>query len=365
MLASTLFTLLAAGLVSSAPLNRRVTLDPTATAEAQVHDNTATRALTATTIQTNDGKCLSVDPFSGDFRENLTPVVAATCDGSKNQTWDVITSGVHNNVQGQALIVSSLTNACLNFDPRRAAGNQVLLFSCGGRADGGGQVTNSQLFPFNGGAGPLPLLPQNGNNATCLTINANNALDQTSCNAATASGAELFTFGAAASSGSGAGASTSTAADATTTNAVDASATPDCTASTVTVTIAVAGAGGFLDEAATAESQKKDLTATRAATGAQIKTSDGQCLSVNATAGDFRENLIPIEVKACDGSVGQQFDFLTAGVHNDQAGKTLIVSSLTQGCFNFDDRRAAGDQVIMFACGGRADGTGQVTNSQL
>lgn len=29
------------------------------------------------------------------------------------------------------------TQACLNFDPRRAAGNQVNLFSCGGRADGG------------------------------------------------------------------------------------------------------------------------------------------------------------------------------------------------------------------------------------
>lgn len=29
------------------------------------------------------------------------------------------------------------TQACLNFDPRRAAGNTVILFSCGGRADGG------------------------------------------------------------------------------------------------------------------------------------------------------------------------------------------------------------------------------------
>lgn len=39
------------------------------------------------------------------------------------------------------LLASNLTNpqtqACLNFDPRRAAGNQVNLFSCGGRADGG------------------------------------------------------------------------------------------------------------------------------------------------------------------------------------------------------------------------------------
>lgn len=29
------------------------------------------------------------------------------------------------------------TQGCLNFDPRRAAGDQVVLFSCGGRADGG------------------------------------------------------------------------------------------------------------------------------------------------------------------------------------------------------------------------------------
>ncbi|KAJ7611337.1 hypothetical protein FB45DRAFT_1036917 [Roridomyces roridus] len=197
MLRLALFMLLAAGLVSSTPLNRRVTLDPVAIAE-EIRDETATRAFTATPIQANNGNCLSVDPFSGDFRENLTPVAVVPCDGSKNQTWDVITAGVHNNVPGQALIVSSLTNACLNFDPRRAAGNQVLLFSCGGRADGGGQVSDSQLFAFNGGAGPVALVPQNGNNATCLT-GKGNVIDQTSCNAATASGAELFTFGAAAS----------------------------------------------------------------------------------------------------------------------------------------------------------------------
>ena len=35
------------------------------------------------------------------------------------------------------LIVSTLTQACFNFDSRRPAGNQVLLFSCGGRAAGG------------------------------------------------------------------------------------------------------------------------------------------------------------------------------------------------------------------------------------
>jgi hypothetical protein len=129
MLVSTLFTFLAAGAVTAVPLTRRdVSLDAAATAEAQKFDATATRAFTATTItvclgfiswlnlnilQTSDGKCLSVDPFSGDFRENLTPVNVAACDGSKNQTWDVITAGVHNNVKGQALIVSSLVCGCL------------------------------------------------------------------------------------------------------------------------------------------------------------------------------------------------------------------------------------------------------------
>ncbi|KAJ7669251.1 hypothetical protein DFH06DRAFT_1180409 [Mycena polygramma] len=406
MLVSALFTLVAAGLATAAPLDRRdVALDSTATAEAQKFDATATRALTATTITTSDGKCLSVDPFSGDFRENLTPISAVTCDGSKNQTWDVITAGVHNNVEGQALIVSSLTNACLNFDPRRAAGNQVLLFSCGGRADGGGQVTNSQLFAFSGATGPQALTPQNGNNAVCLTVKGN-LVDQVACNgAASASGAELFSFGGKAASGGQTTAAATTAAATqseaasqadsastifiTVTKTLTITATPQSTqiavaesssqapavttsanaatttAASATTPIKVSGAGGVLVPTAVAESQVKDLTATRAATGAQIKTSDGQCLSIDATAGDFRENLIPVAVKACDGSDGQKFDFITKGVHNDQAGQTLVVSSLTQGCLNFDDRRAAGDQVNLFSCGGRADGTGQVTNSQL
>ncbi|KAJ7322847.1 hypothetical protein DFH08DRAFT_917095 [Mycena albidolilacea] len=382
MLVSTLFTLLAAGAATAVPLARRdVSLDAAATAEAQKFDATATRALTATTITTSDGKCLSVNPFSGDFRENLTPVNVVACDGSKNQTWDVITAGVHNNVKGQALIVSSLTNACLNFDPRRAAGNQVLLFSCGGRADGGGQVTDSQLFAFNGATGAQALTPQNGKNAVCLTVKGS-VIDQVACNgAASATGAELFTFGgkaAPAASTKVAATTKATNTKATSAAAATTAAVTECasvsvsvstatstTAAAATTPIKVSGAGGTLDPTAVAEAQKKDLTATRAATGVQIKSSDGQCLSVDATSGDFRENLTPITVQTCDGSDGQKFDFITKGVHNDQDGKTLIVSSLTNACLNFDDRRAAGDQVIMFSCGGRADGSGQVNNSQL
>ncbi|KAJ7500762.1 hypothetical protein B0H11DRAFT_1800083 [Mycena galericulata] len=368
MLAITLLTLLTAGASIAAPINKRdVTLDAAATAEAQVRDNTATRAFSAVPIKTSTGLCLSVDPNSGDFRENLTPVATVECNGSANQTWDVITAGVHNNVPGTALIVSSLTQACLNFDPRRAAGNQVLLFSCGGRADGGGSVTNSQQFIFNGGAGPLPFVPLSGNNATCLTANSQTKLvDQSSCSGfASASGAELFTIGAG-----GAAAAPPASPPAKTTAATKATTTAAATKATVaTTTVAAVAAppttSTTLNAAAVAESQVRDNTATRAASAVAIKTSSGQCLSVNANAGDFRENLIPVDIAACDGSAGQQFDIITAGVHNNVPGTALFVSSLTQGCLNFDPRRAAGDQVILFSCGGRADGGGSVTNSQL
>jgi hypothetical protein len=41
---------------------------------------------------------------------------------------------------------------CLNFDRRRAPGDTVMIFSCGGRAAGEGGTTDDQLFEFNGGA---------------------------------------------------------------------------------------------------------------------------------------------------------------------------------------------------------------------
>ena len=85
----------------------------------------------------SNGQCLFTDILSGDFRANLTPIQVTPCNGNANQKWDVITNGKHVNVAGAAVIVNSQTQACMNFDPRRAAGNQVLLFSCGGRADGG------------------------------------------------------------------------------------------------------------------------------------------------------------------------------------------------------------------------------------
>lgn len=172
-------------------------LNPSAAAEANPRDNTAVRAFTAAQVKTSSGSCLHIDPTAGDFRENLIPIQIKACDGSPNQQFDVITSGVHNNVPGAALIVSTLTNGCLNFDPRRAVGDQTILFSCGGRADGGGAVTNSQLFNFNATqATNVALIPQNGisgTSAVCLTASGS-TLDNESCVLGSASGDELFSF---------------------------------------------------------------------------------------------------------------------------------------------------------------------------
>jgi hypothetical protein len=88
--------------------------------------------------------------------------------------------------------------------------------------------------------------------------------------------------------------------------------------------------GTTLDAAAVAEAMQRDNTATRALSGVPIKAPDGSCLFVDKTSGDFRENLIPIQTAKCDGSAGQQWDVITKGVHNDQPGFALIVSSLVR-----------------------------------
>lgn len=105
--------------------------------------------------------------------------------------------------------------------------------------------------------------------------------------------------------------------------------------------------GVKLDEADIAEAQQRDNTATRAFTRTAIKvcprtgihwqetnevlqTSDEQCLFVDPTSGDFRENLTPVQIKPCDGSAGQKWDIITAGKHNDRPGFALIVSSLVR-----------------------------------
>ncbi|KIW47564.1 uncharacterized protein PV06_00252 [Exophiala oligosperma] len=368
-----------ASLIAGLPVaeKRTVTaLDQGAFEEAQQRDDTATRAFSSVPIKTSTGQCLFVDELSGDFRANLTPIEVGTCDGSDGQLWDVITAGKHDDQPGTMLIVSTLTQACFNFDPRRAAGNQVILFSCGGRADGSGSVTDSQLFPFAGSAGPQSFSPVNSP-GTCLTVSGA-VLDQTACDATDAN--QSFTFGDVISA-STAVASASLTSATTAVEVVSPTSTsgleietitsppttsPTAAASTTSASVvSVSRAGAVLNSSAVAEANPRDVTATRAFSSVAIKSADGQCLFIDPTAGDFRENLIPIVLQPCDGSANQQWDVITAGKHNDQPNSALIVSSLTQGCLNFDPRRAAEDTVITFSCGGRADGGGTVTNSQL
>ena len=82
-----------------------------------------------------------------------------------------------------------------------------------------------------------------------------------------------------------------------------------------TTPVPVSRAGGVLQPSAAAESNPRDNTATRAFSSVSIKDASGQCLFIDPTAGDFRENLIPVQLQACTGSAGEKFDFITAGVH--------------------------------------------------
>ncbi|KAK3313738.1 hypothetical protein B0H66DRAFT_629730 [Apodospora peruviana] len=389
-------------------------LNPEAFAEAQKEDKTATKAFSNVQIKTSDGKCLFVDKLSGDFRANLTPVQVGTCGSTDGQGWDIITSGAHINGQNVMLIVSTLTQACFNFDDRRAAGNQVLLFSCGGRADGGGEVTNSQIFEFDGGAGPLSLKPQNAE-GSCLAVKGN-AIDIASCNG---DASQTFTFGGAGGNKQGTGndnvgdgqdePSGARSSDSKTTSCTKRTRTvtasskngdptpsvnlgaevPKTTAAPPQTTVAagngnnnnngnggilaanptepvpVSGARSVLDPTAAAQSHQKDEGATRAFTGVQIRDPNGQCLFIDPTAGDFRQNLIPVSTVDCTGAANEKFDIITSGKHNNKANSALIVSSLTNGCISFDGRRKAGDTVNIFSCGGRADGEGETDGNQL
>lgn len=316
------------------------------------------------------------------------------------------------------------------------------MFSCGGRADGGklillltlsrliitgGDITNSQLFGFAGGAGPLPFEPKN-EAGTCLAVTENNVLDQAPCEAGNA--AQSFTFGGASAGGQDdASASQPATVVSTTVGSIQAStpeaapptatfpaevaapaASSGCTLTTVitmirpdasvapvvdsavstiasetasapqatspaavgdipsanpTTPVPVSRAGGTLNPTSAAGSHQRDDTATRAFTSVSLQSANGQCLFIDPTAGDFRQNLIPIAVQPCTGSPNEKFDLITQGKHNNAEGATLVVSSLMQGCLSFDARRAAGDTAHIFSCGGRADGEGETTNSQL
>lgn len=137
------------------------------------------RAVSNTKIRAPNGQCLSVDPTAGDFRMNLIPVALTDC--TNPTTWDLITSGKHNDGSGgdATLIVSTATQGCISFDPRRQAGDQVTLFSCGGRADGSGLTNQGQLFSF-AGEKSLALTPVSEGKETCL-IPGNGRLEAGPC----------------------------------------------------------------------------------------------------------------------------------------------------------------------------------------
>ncbi|KAI6784966.1 uncharacterized protein J7T54_008060 [Emericellopsis cladophorae] len=157
-------------------------LNKEAMKEAHPRDDTATRAFSDTSIQSKSGQCLSVDPRSGDFRANFTPVQLKDCNtSSRRQQWDIITSGEHIDEPGFVLLVSTRTQACFTADPRRDPGSQIHLFSCGGRADGSGDVSSSQLFASDGPLDNMRFSPQNGP-GFCLTANED-VVDITRCDA--------------------------------------------------------------------------------------------------------------------------------------------------------------------------------------
>ncbi|ROW12254.1 hypothetical protein VMCG_00160 [Cytospora schulzeri] len=375
-------------------------LDEAAAAKAQQRDDTATRALSNTHIKTSDGKCLFVDRLSGDSRANLTPVKVANCGSTDGQGWDVITAGKHINMADSMLVVSTLTNACFDFDPRGPVGGQVSLYSCGGSPDGSGSVTASQIFPFNGEHGPLALRPNNGP-GKCLSSNGT-VVNIAECDDGDV--AQKFTFEGNGTAATATSTTTepaivrSTTADSVTAKSSTASpisaqsptATPTATKSTTaeptdtesiiatrssgqststSKQILVSGAGNALNPSAVAEAHQRDDTAVRAFSSVSIRTHNGQCLSVDRTAGDYRENLIPVSLIDCDDGVSTSamWDFITKGKHNDGSGgpAALVVNKLTQGCISYDFRRNVGDQVLLFSCGGRADGTGSTNAGQL
>ncbi|KAL2271941.1 hypothetical protein VTJ83DRAFT_1312 [Remersonia thermophila] len=408
-----------AALATATPLRVRAvdSLNEAATAEAHQRDNTATRAFSDVQIKTSDGRCLFVDKLSGDFRANLTPIQVADCGSTDGQGWDIITAGKHIRGENVMLVVSTLTQACLNFDQRRQAGNQVLLFSCGGRADGSGEVSDGQLFAFNGNANTIAFRPQN-QAGSCFTVKGN-ALDVASCSDTDAN--QVFTIGEGTSRGGNDSTTTSTATtDTTTAGLVSSSSastgsiedgklpkpTSTCAPTTRTVTVTVTDipsvappattssdvatttargnqgiptvnptdpvpvsrAGGVLQPSAAAEAHQRDETADRVFENVEIRAPNGKCLFVDPTAGDFRQNLIPISLVTCSGSPNEKWDVISQGKHNEpnpNRRAVLVVSALTQGCISFDGRRNAGDTVVLFSCGGRAAGEGGTDPNQL
>ena len=264
-------------------------------------------------------------------------------------------------------------------------------------------MTDSQLFGFSGGAGPLSLQPQNQKDS-CLVVKGN-AIDIAKCNAGDAG--QTFTFGGAAAGGGGKntnggnnnnnnnnnngggnnnnggsnnnnggnknnggnennGGNSNNAGDSTSTTCTKTTRTVTATPSqnadsssgaaaqptkgagggagsgaggiptaNPTDPVPVSRAGGTLQPTAAAESHQRDETAKRAFSSVSIRAPNGQCLFIDPTAGDFRQNLIPVSLVDCTGSPNEKFDVITEGKHNkprgNQQGAALVVSALVSG----------------------------------
>ncbi len=245
-------------------------------------------------------------------------------------------------------------------------------------------MTNSQLFNFNGGAGPLALQPQN-QAGSCLVVKGN-VIDIAQCNNGDAG--QSFTFGGAAAAGGGnnnGGNNNNNNAGNNNSNTAGNTSSSTCTKSTRTVTVPptkatataaatqnqgngaaqtttsasaaggggggattntaagailsvnptdpvpVSRAGGTLQPTAAAQSHQRDETAKRAFSSVSIRAPNGQCLFIDPTAGDFRQNLIPVSLVDCTGSPNEKWDLITEGKHNKpnpNRPATLVVSAL-------------------------------------
>ncbi|KAL2155802.1 hypothetical protein VTH82DRAFT_544 [Thermothelomyces myriococcoides] len=398
-----LFSLLACtALVGATPSRHRIvdSLDGQATGAAQRRDNNLARVFSHVQIKTSDGKCLFVGEHPDNVRATSAPVQVADCGSTGGQYWDIITAGRHVKGDNVLLVVNTLTQTCLEFDPRQQPGSQVRLSPCGE-----GEVTDSQLFASSSGAGPLPLQPRN--QVESCVIAKNGVIGISRCDSSDAG--QVFTFGEATGISEDSNNnikinsrgrrnkkvhSTSTCARPTRTVTVlptqsgGSTATPTTTpaptagsgggegssgAGTIltvnpTEPVPVSRAGGVLQPTAAAEAHQRDETAERAFSGVSIRAPNGQCLFVDPTAGDFRQNLIPVSLVDCTGAPNEKWDVITEGKHNKpnpDRPAALIVSALTQGCISFDGRRQPGDTVTIFSCGGRADGGGETDGNQL
>lgn len=187
----------------------------------------------------------------------------------------------------------------------------------------------------------MSLAPENAA-GTCLTVNGN-VLDQTGCNKGDAN--QSFTFGNAGNSGADSTGEAPAFSNITATPGVQArkpnpapvnqapvnqAPVNQAPGTNDTQDVSVSRAGGVLNPEAAAEANSRDDTATRAFSSVSIKSPGGQCLFIDPTAGDFRENLIPIQLKNCDGSANQKFDIITAGKHISQPNSMLVVSTVVR-----------------------------------